>query len=155
ACLGRGMSGAVGPDSPNSSKSRFGGGFSAPGIDWLLKKSRRSNTSAGSGGGDDSPKSAAGLLLQSLLDQAGLKNDESKQAYVSDVLLPLMVEPLFIPMLLQALVSVPSDPAIFILDWLVSHLGSLIPDHLAEGFKAWRNDNFVAGALRPQDGEDE
>eukprot|EP00930_Biecheleria_cincta_P085893 TRINITY_DN7525_c1_g2_i1.p1 TRINITY_DN7525_c1_g2~~TRINITY_DN7525_c1_g2_i1.p1 ORF type:complete len:1066 (+),score=217.97 TRINITY_DN7525_c1_g2_i1:52-3249(+) len=101
-------------------------------MQWILGKSRPSNVLTIDGRPFRAGLSGDGDWVQALLKQAGLSDDEKRQAYASELLVPYLE-----PILSQALVSMPQDPHLFVLDWLVSHLEVRIPGEISKAFYGW------------------
>eukprot|EP00931_Biecheleriopsis_adriatica_P092953 TRINITY_DN6670_c0_g1_i1.p1 TRINITY_DN6670_c0_g1~~TRINITY_DN6670_c0_g1_i1.p1 ORF type:complete len:1034 (+),score=231.46 TRINITY_DN6670_c0_g1_i1:94-3195(+) len=112
-------------------------------MDWLRRKTSRVSdvgftpcTPTDSLGGTSISIDAAGgtvsSWLQQIVREAGLKNEEACKTYALEVL-----EPFLVPLILQALVIMPEDPNIFVLEWLFSQLKSRIPSDIVDLFNAW------------------
>eukprot|EP00440_Ansanella_granifera_P068875 gb/GFBE01074719.1/.p1 GENE.gb/GFBE01074719.1/~~gb/GFBE01074719.1/.p1 ORF type:complete len:1134 (+),score=302.11 gb/GFBE01074719.1/:1-3402(+) len=112
-------------------------------MDWIRRKTSKisatdvttvvANPPGSTAGGEPSASSASWLQL--FMHEAGLKEKESRTTYAVEVL-----EPLLVPVLHQALVRMPADPCIFILDCLFAQLKPRVPTNLVELFHSWSKD---------------
>lgn len=109
-------------------------------MQWILGKNRPSKVLTLDGG----PGAGSSDWVQAFLNQTGLSHDEKRQAYASELLAPYLE-----PILSQALVSMPQDPHLFVLDWLVSHLEVRIPGEVSKAFYGWMAKESDAKLVQP------
>lgn len=102
----------------------------APGLDWIRKRTLSQLSSSSTG-----ESTACPSWLKQLFEQVGLQCEGYRLTYAAEVLAPLLS-----PLLLQVLVSLPNDPAIFLLECILTHLGSKVPRRVRESFDDWRNE---------------